>query len=101
VSCISFRRDPRQEGTYAIGSPTPQSPNPDPRTPDPKKLPQTRALTRRGEQRVERNYAIVNLDYLEFTAVVDGKTEAMPLISVLGTLGGTLNPQPSTLNPQP
>jgi len=39
---------------------------------------------------VERNYAIVNLDYLEFTAVVDGKTEAMPLISVLGTLGGVI-----------
>jgi len=43
-----------------------------------------------AQQRVERNYAIVNLDYLEFTAVVDGKTEAMPLISVLGTLGGNL-----------
>ena len=43
-----------------------------------------------GEKRVMENYAVLNLDYLDFQAVTSGKEEAIPIVDLLGILGGNL-----------
>lgn len=43
-----------------------------------------------AQKKVKEDYVVVNLDYIEFKTVINEKVEAMPLATMLGTLGGNL-----------